>query len=625
MPAFRDGQRALSVAVWRSAQRGQVLMAQAPTGIGKTLGVLFPLLKALPARGAAPGLDKLYVLTAKTPGRAIALDAMRRLQPPSGGAEPALRVLELVARETACEYPGRACHGEDCPLARGFWDRLPAARAAAVAEPGGVLDAATLRRVGLAHTVCPYHLAQELLPWVDAVVGAYNHWFDSGGMLYARTTEEGWRVAVAVDEAHNLVERARSMYSASLDALELRAARRTIARPLAAPLRRLERVLARVPEPAPERVPERSAGGAAPPAAYRAFDALPDGLSEALHAALAALTQAMLEAPSAQPEPAALALPLEVPADAPERVDAAQRLRELGYTLGAWLRLAERFGAHSMFEVDASRSGAGVGAPGVRYGLRNLVPGPHVASRWSAAVTTVLFSATLRPEAWHTDLLGLPAARLAQVDVPAPFAAAQLRVQVAQQLSTRWRDRARSLPALVDLMAAQWRAEPGNYLAFFSSHDYLQQAHAAFTAAHPDVPVWAQSRAMPEPERAAFLARFVPAGRGIGFAVLGGAFGEGIDLVGDRLIGAFIATLGLPSVSPVLEAMRERLDAQFPGRGDDYVGLYPGLQRVVQAAGRVIRGPEDRGILVFMDDRYASARVRALLPSWWPQPTLLRR
>ena len=99
MPAFRDGQRALSVAVWRSAQRGQVLMAQAPTGIGKTLGVLFPLLKALPARGAAPGLDKLYVLTAKTPGRAIALDAMRRLQPPSGGAEPALRVLELVARE----------------------------------------------------------------------------------------------------------------------------------------------------------------------------------------------------------------------------------------------------------------------------------------------------------------------------------------------------------------------------------------------------------------------------------------------------------------------------------------------------------------------------------------------
>ena len=95
--------------------------------------------------------------------------------------------------------------------------------------------------------------------------------------------------------------------------------------------------------------------------------------------------------------------------------------------------------------------------------------------------------------------------------------------------------------------------------------------------------------------------------------------------MGDRLIGAFIATLGLPSVSPVLEAMRERLDAQFPGRGDDYVGLYPGLQRVVQAAGRVIRGPEDRGILVFMDDRYASARVRALLPSWWPQPTLLRR
>ncbi len=126
---------------------------------------------------------------------------------------------------------------------------------------------------------------------------------------------------------------------------------------------------------------------------------------------------------------------------------------------------------------------------------------------------------------------------------------------------------------------------------------------------------------MGERERQDFLARFVEGGQGIGFAVLGGAFGEGVDLAGTRLVGAFIATLGLPQISPVLEAMRVRLDAQFAGCGDDYVYLYPGLQKVVQAAGRVIRSEQDRGVVLLLDDRFALPRVRALLPAWWPAAT----
>ena len=139
----------------------------------------------------------------------------------------------------------------------------------------------------------------------------------------------------------------------------------------------------------------------------------------------------------------------------------------------------------------------------------------------------------------------------------------------------------------------------------------------ALAAAHPDIPAFAQQRAMDEPAREAFLARFTPGGRGIGFAVLGGAFAEGIDLPGDRLIGAFVATLGLPQVNPVNEQMRQRLEARFPGRGYDYTYLYPGLQKVVQAAGRVIRTPDDRGTLWLLDQRFARREVRALLPGWW--------
>jgi DNA excision repair protein ERCC-2 len=183
-------------------------------------------------------------------------------------------------------------------------------------------------------------------------------------------------------------------------------------------------------------------------------------------------------------------------------------------------------------------------------------------------------------------------------------------------VSTRFRDREESVPPLVDLIAAQYRRTPGNYLSFFSSFDYLDQVASALLREHQDIPVWTQSRSMSEADQQAFLARFTQTGRGIGFAVLGGSFGEGIDLTGTRLIGAFIATLGLPQLNPVNQQMKAHMDEEF-GAGFDYTYLFPGLQKVVQAAGRVIRGQTDQGVLYLIDDRFARADVRRLLPAWW--------
>lgn len=165
-------------------------------------------------------------------------------------------------------------------------------------------------------------------------------------------------------------------------------------------------------------------------------------------------------------------------------------------------------------------------------------------------------------------------------------------------------------------MARQFAERPGNYLAFFSSYDYLQQAAERFAREHPQVPIWLQGRQMDEAERQAFIQRFEAGGRGIGFAVLGGAFGEGIDLPGERLIGAFVATLGLPQLNAVNEQLKVRMGALF-GAGYDYTYLYPGIQKVVQAAGRVIRTTEDRGVVHLVDDRFARPEVQRLLPSWW--------
>jgi Rad3-related DNA helicase len=165
-------------------------------------------------------------------------------------------------------------------------------------------------------------------------------------------------------------------------------------------------------------------------------------------------------------------------------------------------------------------------------------------------------------------------------------------------------------------MARQYAQAPGNYLAFFSSFDYLRQVAELFQSLHPDVPAWEQARQMTEGARSDFLARFQAGGRGIGFAVLGGAFAEAVDLPGRRLIGAFIVTLGLPQVNPVNEQMKARLETLF-GAGHDYTYLFPGLQKVVQAAGRVIRTTTDEGVVVLIDDRFHRPDVRRLLPAWW--------
>jgi DNA excision repair protein ERCC-2 len=573
LPSFRPGQRELAQAVWRGAAGGRCLMAQAPTGIGKTIGTLFPLLKACPSQK----LDKVFFLAAKTPGRRLALDTLDVL----AKAEPApgLRVLELTARDKACEHPDKACHGDSCPLARGFYDRLPAARAEAVRA--GDMQGAALRETARAHAVCPYYLGQELVRWADVVVGDYNYYFDGSAMLHAMAQQHEWRIGLLVDEAHNLVERGRQMYTAAMDPAAFRAVRRSVPAALKRPLERLRRGWSQLGRDAAQ--------------PYVAHDELPEGLQTVLQQAVAAMAEHLALAPQ---EPGGA-------------------LADFYFEALAFLRLAETFGEHSVFEVTL-RPGVGGRADAVPC-IRNIVPAPFLGPRLASAHCSTLFSATLNPPAFYQDTLGLPA-DAPWVEVPAPFVPEQLQVRVERRISTRWADRSRSVAPIARLIVAQYAAAPGNYLAFFSSFDYLHSVAAAVRELAPQLAMWEQSRAMTEAQRGAFIDRFAPGGVGVGFAVLGGSFGEGIDLPGDRLVGAFVATLGLPQLNPVNEQMRRRLEQAF-GAGYDYAYLYPGIRKVVQAAGRVIRTREDRGVLWLIDDRFDQPAIRALLPSWWDVQT----
>lgn len=568
-PQFRQGQRQLAETLYKAVSTGRCLMAQASTGIGKTLGTLFPLLKAM----VPQQLDKVFFLTAKTPGRALALDALQQIT--RATPQPALRTLELIARDKACEHPDKACHGEACPLAQGFYDRLPAAREAAARLP--LLDRANLREVALEHQVCPYYLGQEMARWVDVLVADYNYYFDAHALLFGLTQANQWRVAVLVDEAHNLVERGRGMYSASLDQGQLQALRQRKPPGLASALDRLNR--------------QWNALYKAQRAPYLATEQLPDAFLRALQQCIGLIQERLNESP----------------------VEVDAHILQFYFQALQFSRVAELFDEHFLFDVSL-REG-----PRQRrlatLCLRNVTPAKLLGPRMQAARSVTLFSATLSPRHFYTDLLGMPP-DTAWLEVAAPFRAEQLEVRIASQVSTRYHERRASLAPIVALIAEQYQRQPGNYLAFFSSFEYLQQVHALLAEQHPAISAWAQAPGMDETARQDFLARFAADGQGVGFAVLGGAFGEGVDLPGNRLIGAFVATLGLPQVNPVNEQFKQRLGRQF-GAGFDYVYLYPGVRKVIQAAGRVIRGDQDRGVLVLIDQRFAEPRVQQMFPSWW--------
>lgn len=579
LAAMRAGQRSLAEAVWRSARQGRCLLAQAPTGIGKTLGTVFPALKAMGAAGPqAP--DKLFYLSAKSSGRDLALRTLDTLsKEPGSGQRRSLRVLELLARDKACEHPDKACHGQSCPLARGYHDKLPRARAATVAARW--LSGPALRELALAHEVCPYHLGQDLIVWSDVVVGDYNHWFDSHATLYALSLARGWRAAVLVDEAHNLVERGRQMYSITLDEAAMGMARKDAPAELKRDIDRLRRHWRALRQNRAD---------------YSVLEQLPQPLLLAMQQVSARIAAWQIEHPAQPLGP----------------------VHRLWFDLSAFLQRATHLGSDSL--IDLSLVGSGSRDERALLTIRNVLPAPFLRQRFAATHCCVLFSATLSPHEHYQGMLGLPDDAIS-LALPSPFETGQLQVRVLQGVSTRWQDRAQSLPSLIEVMARQWQERPGKYLAFFSSFDYLRQASQALQARHPLLPQWQQTARMDEGQQHAFVERFRSGDAGIGFAVLGGSFGEGIDLPGEQLVGAFIATLGLPQLNPVNEEMRRRLQALL-GHGHEHIYLYPGLRKVLQAAGRVIRSESDQGVLWLMDERYAQQRVLALLPSWW-QPQLI--
>lgn len=575
--SYRPGQRAMVGEVYRVCQNGGQLLCQAPTGIGKTMSVLFPALKAMGADGSGP----IFYLTARGTTRAAAENALHLLQ--QRGPALKLRSITLTAKDKICLCSTRECTPDGCPYAKGYYDRVKTALWDALDAPA--LTAEVLQGYARQYNVCPFELGLDLSLWCDVIIGDYNYLFDPVVCLRRFFDSKGDYLFL-VDEAHNLPGRAREMHSTSLEKSAFYTAKKLLGRGRS----RLKTALATVNGLllAWRRRCEEEGTALFQPARDEALDRALSRLCEPLEAWLEDHRE-------------------------PDETHAA--LLQLYFDVRAWLRVAETFDEH--FVLQASAHGSEV-----RLTQLCLDPSAFLAQDFAKGRAAVLFSATLAPAGYYKDLCGLPEARA--VALRSPFPASHLGLYCVRGISTRYKDRAASLAPVAACLAAMVQAYPGNYIAFFPSYAYLEQVWACFAESYPAVPTIRQEGAMDEEKRAAFLARFSPAPEAplLGFAVLGGVFGEGVDLAGDRLIGVAVVGPGLPQVGPRQEQLRDYFE-QTRGSGFDYAYRYPGMNKVLQAAGRVIRTPQDKGVVLLIDDRFAAADYRRLMPPHWAHGKIL--
>jgi len=570
-PDYRPGQRPMAVNTYNAIRQGRQLMVQAPTGIGKTMAALFPAVKSLGQGKVA----KIFYLTARTTARTVAEKAVGTLY----DAGLRIKCLTLTAKDKICFEAEAACSGEECPYAEGFHDRIQEAVEALFARRD-LLDRGAVEAAAITHRVCPFELSLELARWADVIVCDYNYAFDPRVFLRRFFLEEPDRYVFLVDEAHNLVDRARDMFSAEIykkPFLDLKRSVRDRLPGLYKTLGRIDRCLLACRK-------RCEAGGdslsdPAPP------EALPPLLKEYLYRAESWLTRN---------EPA------------PFR----EALLDLYFSVSGFLKIFEQF--DESYVTCMEKTGADL-----KVKLFCMNPADHLKAALTRCDTAIFFSATLAPADYFRYLLGCSESA-GQLSLDSPFPEENLCLLTSGRISTRYRHREKSLASVADAICAVVNSRIGNYLLFFPSYAYLEQVYSELAPRLPGVDMLLQTPGMTETDRGLFLERFSLSGETslAGLVVMGGIFGEGIDLVGERLSGAVVVGVGLPGICLENELIRDYF-ARTSGKGFEYAYMYPGFNRVLQAAGRVIRSDTDRGVVLLIDERFAAYQYRRLFPGHW--------
>lgn len=573
---YRDGQKELAGSVYRSILREKRLFIQAPTGTGKTLAALFPAVKAV-----GEGLsEKIFYLTAKTVTGTAASNCLQLLRK----QKLRIRSVALTAKEKMCICEEPDCNPLACPYAEGHFDRINAAVFDLLNTECDALTREVLQEYAAKWRVCPFEFGLDVSVWADVIICDYNYAFDPRAHL-KRFFYEGVKTdyIFLVDEAHNLVERARSMYSAQIckeDFLELK-------RRLRGRTPKVERQLAKSNSHLLELKRE-----------CEQYQLLPD--VNALYTRLLALSGELQEY-------------LETETDAELKKTVTEFYLTLRTFLNTYEVLDDSYRIYSQMCADGK----------FRLHLFCVHPANRLQEYLSYGRGCIFFSATFLPIRYYKELLSGDQDDYA-VYASGSFPPENQFVFIGTDVTSRYRRRGRGEYGKISRYLEAMLAErAGNYLAFFPSYEMLQNVYEVFCQSERagDCLCICQTPAMQEEEREQFLAAFEEERNQplLGFCVMGGIFSEGIDLTEERLIGAVIVGTGLPKVCTEREILRQYFEEKGMG-GFAYAYVYPGMNKVLQSAGRVIRTAADRGTVLLLDERFAKEEYRRLFPREWKQP-----
>lgn len=568
---YRRGQREIVAGVYHVIQKKKQLFLQAPTGVGKTMSTVYPSVRAVGA-GLA---EKIFYLTAKTITRTVAQEAFQLLQ--ENGVE--FKVATITAKEKLCLCDEMECNPQECPYARGHFDRINEA----VYELWTTKNHYTrdiLQEHARKWQVCPFEMCLDLSVWTDGVICDYNYVFDPNVYL-KRFFAEGTKgdYIFLIDEAHNLVDRGRQMYSAALykeEVLKIRKSLKPYGGKVIRELNRLNQFLLEL---------KRECEG------YEILESI--GNLPVLLMKLMGELESFLEEPP-QPEVGKEAL-------------------EFYFAVRDFLNICDLLDENYKIYVQNLEDG------GFQLRLFCVNPAKNLENCLEKGSCAVFFSATLLPLRYYRRLFSTHEDDYA-ICAASPFSQERRCLLVGADVSSKYTRRGYGeYRRIAEYIARAVNTHPGNYMVFFPSHRLLRDVYEIYEQefSMPHVHSLCQSSVMSEQERESFLSEF-QSGRGtlVGFCVMGGIFSEGIDLLGDRLIGALIVGTGIPQVGTENEILKAFYDERGEN-GFDYAYRYPGMNKVLQAAGRVIRTQKDRGIILLLDERFCQRENLSLFPEEW--------
>ena len=592
---LREGQETMIRECYSTIRRGERLFVEAPTGTGKTISALFPAVRAL-GKGYC---DKIFYLTPKTSTRREAFAAAAKLN----GNGCLQRTVMLTSKEQMCRSAAKrfgsahSCSEVGCEYSKGYYDRVDGALREMLQNYRGYSRGLILD-IAKKHRVCPYALSLDLSELCDIIICDYNYAFDPSVYLRryfgARGDLRQEKYVFLVDEAHNLTDRSREMYSAELL------------------LSSFERIFTEIKSN--------------------------DICGEEIHSLISPVTSVFkglkkLCKDDLQKDENGNERGFYISSAPVEKV--TQALCAFCKKCGEWVKKnrghvltdalislmssSRKYITVSEYFDRNFRFYAQISDGDIKVRIYCLDPSEIMDSLLTRASASVMFSATLTPPEYFCDMLG-GGKTARRLSLASPFAPENLCVAVADYVNTRFDSREDNAKIFATVIAATVTSKAGNYIAYFPSYQCLEQTHKAFVKKYPRVKTVVQSKNMSYSQREEFLSAFEEDTEHlrVGFCVLGGAFSEGVDLPGSRLIGSVIFGVGLPGLSNEKNIIKEHFDLKADeGKGYDYAYTYPGMNNVLQAAGRVIRREGDRGVVVLADDRYASPKYRELFPSHW--------